>query len=135
MDEKQLLAPYWFRFTDPADVKEYDEDWYCYDESALIRLPSRTLVAYEQTFGAPLVDVMNGMREGSVFGNLCGSWIAMRMAGRDVRFADYSPVVYLLEWRTEDPHMAAKEGDEGKADSPADTPGPTVALDVSPVAE
>jgi hypothetical protein len=134
MDEQQLLAPYWFQFTDPDDVKEYGENWFCYDESQIIRLPSRTLVAYEQTFGAPLVEVMNGMRDGSVFGNLCGSWIALRLAGRDVKFADYSPVVYLLKWVTKDPHKVEDE-DEGKAGSPADTPGPTVALDVSPVAE
>lgn len=133
MREEQLLAPYWFRFTEPDDMEKYGKDWYLYDETALIRLPARVLVAYEQALDVPIPEIMNGMRQGSILGNWGATWIALRQAGRDVKLDDYSPVVALVEWTTGDPH-ANQALDSGK-DSPDPGPGPVVELDVSPLAE
>lgn len=132
MREEQLLAPYWFRFTELDDVEKYGKDWYLYDETALIRLPARTLVAYEQALDVPIPEIMNGMRQGSILGNWAATWIALRMAGRELKLDDYSPVVALVEWTTDDPH--ANEPMESGKDLPAPTPGAVVELDVSPVA-
>lgn len=109
------------------EVKLADEDaeryaapgWVRYNERALLALDARTLMRWEASIGAPLTDVMNGIREDSVFGDTCAAWIALRMAGLGPEeFVDFAPAIMLSQWR---PTPAAEDG-PGKA--PAPTPEP-----------
>jgi hypothetical protein len=132
INQRQLLVPYRFRFTDDADIKLYGDEWFVYHEAEIVRLPSRTLVAYEMATGLPLPDIMNGIRANSVLGNLAASWVALRLAGKDVAWADYSPLITFTVW--EEVPEEEREG-LGKADSRADIPGDSIVLNTSPPAE
>lgn len=129
INERQLLVPYRVRFTQDEDIKEYGDNWFVYDETALVRLPVATLMAYEQEMDRPLTAVLQGMRDGSVMGHLGAAWLAVRMAGGTVPWGMFTPAIMLAKWEK------VPEGGRGKAPSPAPTPGDTVALDVSPAAE
>lgn len=107
-----------FRFTAPDDVEKYGDQWFRYDEPALIKMAARDLMRYEAEIGAPLPDVLNGVRADSVFGDTCAAWIALRQAGRDDSFDSFSPAMMLADWRV------AERDAEGKAPTPeTDTPG------------
>jgi hypothetical protein len=138
INERQLLKPYQVQFAE-EDREQYGDGWYVYDETKIIRLPVGVLVAYEQEIGAPLTQVMQGMRDGTVFGNLAAAWLAMRMSGASDKagpFEQFSPLIMLANWQL------VPEDDQGK-DSPAEpalpspqesTPDRTVVLDTSPPA-
>lgn len=106
-----------FRFGTDEDRAAYGDGWLAYDEAALIRRPARDLMRFEGEIGAPLVDVLNGVRSDSVFGDTCAAWLALRLAGGDVAFADFSPTIMLTEWRL-------MEDEQGKAPTPEPEPHP-----------
>jgi hypothetical protein len=106
-----------FRFQQEADIERYGAGWHLYDENALIKLSARELMRLEGEIGAPLVDVLNGIRQDSVFGDTCAAFLALRLGGSDVKFADFEPAIMLTEWRL------AAPVEPGKAPTPeTDTP-------------
>ena len=118
MKQESLLRPLRFRFTADDDVKLYGDGWYVYDESELVRLPFRKLIALEAEVGR-LADVMNGVRGDTIAGTAAGVWLAVHLADADLagKFADFDPVVLLLEW-----DEAAPEADPSGPLDPTLTP-------------
>jgi hypothetical protein len=108
MNKKALLAPLQVRFTEPADVEQYGDGWFTYDELALVTTPARDLMRLEAELGVPLVDVMRGVRESSVLGDTAAAWVALRQSGADIAFEGFSPAIMLAEWRKA-PEPAADE--------------------------
>lgn len=105
-----------FRFQAPDDIDAYGADWHRYDERAILAMPAQTLIRMEAALGAPLTDVMNGVRESSVFGDTCAAWIALRLEGKSPdRFTDFSPAIMISEWRE---HQEAEVEEPGKAPTP-----------------
>lgn len=94
-----LIKAMQVRFVAPEDVERYGDDWHTYDELAIVTTPAKALMLLEGEIGAPLTEVMNGMRVSSVFGDTCAAWIALRMEGHSVPFADFNPAILLAEWR------------------------------------
>lgn len=91
-----------FRFTEPEDVARFGDGWRDYDEGRIVRLPARRLIELEQVLGVTLVAVLDGVRGDTVLGDLAGTWLALHVddpaaAGE---YADYTPVVPLIDWRT-----------------------------------
>ena len=137
-DRDALLKPLEFRFTEPQDVETYGDQWITYDELDIVTKDARTLMAWEAEIGASLSSVMNGVRESSVFGDTCAAWVALKLAGRDIRFAEFSPATMLLVWRRKpveegkDPGSPAPTPPDGE---PASGPLAIVALGTMPAAE
>jgi hypothetical protein len=136
-----LMKPLQVRFTEPDDVAAYGDDWYLYDELALVTRPARELMALEMEIGAPLTTVMDGVRESSIFGDTAAAWLAMKAAGSDVPFARFNPVIMLAEWRVlpvAEPGKAPAE-DSAPADSALTSTGTasgdTVVLSSTPPVE
>jgi len=117
MDERRLMAPIRFRFTEPEDIERWGGDWYVYDEHKLVRKPARELVQLEAELGMTLINAMNGFRSDSVLGNLAGCWMAVREvdAERAGPFDDFSPVIMLITYEAV-PAMEAE--DAGKDEGP-----------------
>lgn len=130
-----MLNPVQLRFRDDADIALYGEDWYLYDESAIVRLPAHRLVELEQTSGYPVRTMMAELRRHSVLGDLLVAWTAVWLVKPELAgdFDAFTPLTFAIEWR------AAKMDDLGKDDvsspdtSPTD-PTPTVALVTMPAA-
>lgn len=122
ISNKPTLLDLDLRFTAPDDIETYGDRWYRYDERALLARPAQELIRLENAIGAPLTDVMNGIREDSVFGDTCAAWLALEAAGKapDV-FREFSPAIMLSQWRK---HVEEQE-DPGKAS----TPEPASAVD------
>lgn len=118
MKQESLLPPLRFRFTEPDDVKAYGDGWYVYDESEIVRLPFRRLVALEAEVGK-LADVMNGVRGDTIAGTAASVWLAVHLADADLagKFADFDPVVLLLDW-----DEATPEADPSGPLDPTPTP-------------
>lgn len=114
MDEKRLLAPLRFRFTEPEDTGRYGARWYVYDEHKLVRKPARDLVGLEAELGMTLISAMNGFRADSALGNLAGCWMAVREVDpeRAGLFDDFSPMIMLVAYEP----VPADEVDQGKAE-------------------
>ena len=98
MRSVSLMAPYRFRFTEPADAQQFGDGWFVYDEARIVKLPARQLARMEAELGQPIVTVMDGFRNDTVMGRLACTWLAIYLQDPDLagRFADYSPVVLLL---------------------------------------
>ena len=139
MDKQSLLKPVEFRFTTPEDIEKYGADWYRYDELAICSLSARTLIELETEMDTPLASVMDGFRQDSVFGALAASWLALHMTGKRIPFAEFDPLVMLLEWRIASVVEPGKEpaGGSDPVDSlPPESPRPptdTVLLPTMPV--
>lgn len=119
MNKQALLAPLQVRFTEDKDVGQWGSDWYVYDELALVTTPARDLMRLEAELGVPLVDVMEGVRSSSVLGDTGAAWLALRMAGVDITFLEFSPAIMLAEWR-----KRPDEVDEGKDPGAVSLPTP-----------
>jgi hypothetical protein len=100
MDKTALLKPLQIRFTEPADIEAYGDDWHTYDELDLVTRPARDLIRLEAEIGITLVDAMRGVREDSALGNTVCAWLAVRAGGSNVAFAEFSPAIMLAQWRT-----------------------------------
>jgi hypothetical protein len=112
-----LLKPLRFRFTDAQDIADYGERWYIYDESAITSMRARDLMPLEQELGLPLADVMNGVRQSSIMGDMAGAWLALKLdpefGDKAPAFADFNPVVMLLKWSA----VPAEEMEAGKEET------------------
>jgi len=119
-----LLRPLRFRFTHAADIQEYGDDWHVYNEAEWTALPARELMRYEIEIGIPLVDVMDGVRKSSAFGDLAASWLALKLEGSALRFSDYNPHVMMIEWeRVPQDETEPEDVSEGKAPAPESSEG------------
>lgn len=120
MDKSGVIAPLQVRFVDPEDIEKYGDDWYTYDELDIITTPAKTLMLLEGEIGAPLAQVMDGVRESSIFGDTAGAWLALRFAGKSVKFSEFNPAIMLAQWRSKPAEEAP-----GKAEGPEiQTPAP-----------
>lgn len=134
MREIEALGAIEFRFTDPDDVKVYSDRWYRYEEEKLIRTPAHELIKLEHELEMPIVDVMNGVRLRTVLGDLGAAWLGVRAADPELagKFADFNPLVMLIEWRPAVEPEAEEEAegkDEDQRPSP-DAGSPPVASHV-----
>lgn len=95
-----FIKPLRFRFTAAEDVALYGDRWWVYDESAWAELPARRLMALEQAIGAPLVEVMAGVRASSAFGDMAAAWLAMTLDPETLvgAYATFNPHTMLMEW-------------------------------------
>lgn len=95
-----LIKPLRFRFLAAEDIDRYGNRWWTYDESQWTQLPARRLMLLEQQIGAPLVDVMNGIRVSSTFGDMAAAWLAMAL-DPDTSVGSYesfNPRTMMMEW-------------------------------------
>lgn len=101
MRASQAYPPIEFRFLHDEDIAKYGDRWWLYNESALIRMPVRSLIELESALGMPLVSAMNGIRMKTVLGDTAGAWMAIRAADPELAgsFDDFNPLIMLTEWR------------------------------------
>jgi hypothetical protein len=122
MDASKIYKPVEFRFTDPADVAAYGDQWYRYAEGDLVRKSARELIELEGMLGMPILDVMNGMRASTILGDTACAWLGVRAVDEKLAgsFDDFNPIALLIEWRPEDPGKAkAGTAEEATPDAPA----------------
>lgn len=122
MRADEVWPPIEVQFSEEGgDREKYGDRWYRYDEESLVRRPVRELVQLEGMIGSPLVDVMNGVRVRSTFGNLAAAWIAVRATDPDLagKFEDFQPLIVLAAWRpAEDEEMDEGKAEDGGTESP-----------------
>lgn len=94
----RLLPPMRFRFLDDEDKAKYGEDWFVYDESALVRVPARELVEIERQIGMSVRDMLTRGRYQFADAELAGMWVARRLGGVDEPFDKFEPLVLLVDW-------------------------------------
>jgi hypothetical protein len=87
-----------FRFTEPDDVAKYGGDWTVYDEDALLRLPTGRLIGFEKATGMSIARMIVLLRDDYVEAKRAATWIARHLAGAPEPFADYDPLVMLIEF-------------------------------------
>jgi hypothetical protein len=111
MEKHEALPAIEMKFTDPADVEKFGEDWYTYDEKSLITRPARELMVMEHALGIGLFDVMNGVRARTVLGDTAAAWIAVREKDPELAgdFNEFNPVTMLIIWRGKGKAPAAPE--------------------------
>ena len=93
----KLWPPLRFRFHED-DRERYGDDWYVYDEAALLRIPAPELVEIEQTVGMSVPTMLMRARQNFTDANLAATWVARRLAGVKEPFAKYQPLVLLIDW-------------------------------------
>lgn len=105
---EKAYPPMEYRFTEPADVARYGDRWWTWDEASLIRLPARILIRLEAEIGMPLIDVMNGVRVGSVLGDTAAAWVAVNLVDPQLagEFDEFDPATLTLQWRKVEPGKA-----------------------------
>lgn len=116
-----LIRPIQVRFVAPDDIEAYGDDWHTYDEAAILALPARELILLEKEMDTPLIDVMNGVRKNSIFGDTCSAWLALKAGGHAVTFADFNPAIALAEWRAA-PVVPGKDPVSSPAPMPSGDP-------------
>jgi hypothetical protein len=132
---EQALRPLQVRFTEPADVEEYGDGWFTYDELAILTTSARELIEIEQQIGVALPRVLDSIRAEQVFGDLASAWIAVRASGNPVPFDRFSPMIMLADWRirpddeTESPGKSSPPGTGGSGQPD------TVSLPIMPPVE
>lgn len=144
MDASQALGPVMFRFTDPEDVELYGDRWYCHNESKLIRMRARDLIALESLMGMPIVDAMNGARMHTTLGDLAAAWLGVRAYDPDLagEFEEFNPLTLAITWANP-ADVDPEEVNKGKAPEPetdsapptTSAPADTVILPTLPIAE
>lgn len=118
---RKFLQPLRFKFEHPDDVKAYGDDWYVYDEYAIVNLPGQQLVEFEQEMdGTKIVEIFNGFRDDNMIGLIGSAWLAVKMSARanllPENFSDFSPHMIMSDWE----RVPADE--LGKESAPPSTP-------------
>lgn len=113
----ELWAPRRFRFTEEADVAAYGDDWWTWDEAALTRLRGRELAVLEDAVDLSVPLIMQMLRGESTLGKLAAMWIALHMAGHDVKYADFNPVALAVRWEESPPSPLDGSGEDPAPDS------------------
>jgi len=134
----KALEPVDFKFTDPDDVKKYGDRWFTYDESSILRLPGRELLALEEEFGVPLPTILNGYRHNSVLGDLGVTWLGVRAVDAKLAgsFEDFTPICMAIEWRkTPGKSEEAEQHEDGSSPSMTSEKTDTVVLQTLPIEE
>jgi hypothetical protein len=126
----QLLPPYRFRFTEAEDVAAYGDRWWTWDEGAVARLAGREMIALEETVGLTIVEVFRDANRDATGGKLAAMWIALHLAGHEVAWPDFNPMVLLSTWELvpEEPAPGPLDGGSGEAQPTPDSgssPEPT----------
>lgn len=116
VDKDALILPMEVQFA-PEDQETLGDQWYTYDELAIVTLPAPKLIELEAEMGATVVSVLQGFRQDSTFGSLTASWLAVKMAGMDIPFRDFRPLVLLAKWR-----QAEAPGKPGPSPTSPDSP-------------
>lgn len=113
-----------FRFH-PDDHQRYGDGWTVFDQRALGRLPVAELVEIEQTIGMSVRVLLDRLASDYADAHLAATWLARRMAGVTEDFADFNPLVLLVDWEP----VPAGDADppEPAADSTSSTPETTPA--------
>lgn len=93
-----LSSPRRWRFTEPADVEAYGDQWWRWDPAAVSRLPARQLIAIEEAIDIPWVTVIAAQRARTTLGVLAALWISMQQAGTTVPWGEFNPLVFTTEW-------------------------------------
>lgn len=87
-----------FRFTDPADVAAYGDEWRTWDESDVYALRSRELIELEDQLDMPLLLAIRAFRGDAVLGRLAVMWIVLHLGGHKVSWQDFDPLALEVEW-------------------------------------
>lgn len=115
MDEKALLSPMEVEFTAPADVKRWPGQWR-YAEEEIVRMPALVLADWEDEMNMKIISIFQGLRVDGVRATLGAAWLALKMAGEDVAWADFTPTILLTDW-------TAVVQDEGKVSTDEEATG------------
>jgi hypothetical protein len=134
MDKDAMLAPSRFRFTDPDDIAAYGDEWITYDELSIISRRSKELVALEIEAGGSLAAIFNGLRAGTTFGEMGAAWLGLRCAGKAVKFAEFDPIVHLMEWE-QIPEGEVTGKSSASDEAPTTSTTPPVSLTSLPAVE
>jgi hypothetical protein len=116
-----------FRFTDPADVERFGDDWIVWDEEPPLRLPARALAQLEAELGVRLGRVVALARINDTMANLAAIWLSIRAKDPDVAgpYDDFDVQVYFTEWEelpVEEAETAAPLDLTPSPDSPPSPP-------------
>lgn len=115
----RLLPTVRLRLGEP-DWERYGDQWWTYDEAALVRLPVQELIAIEgelrRELGLTLQGAMLGYRQGAIDGTLALLWVARRLGGVTEPLAEFAPLVMLAE---------AEVPGSGDVDPPASPSSPS----------
>lgn len=84
----------------------YGDEWYAFDESALLSKPSSELIALEAAMdGYTIGDLLVGISRRSTGAMRAALWIARKLTHHDIeKYADFDPVVWLAQTRVVDEH-------------------------------
>lgn len=98
-----LLKPIRVRMTDPADVAQYGDRWWIYDEQAIAHRPVRDLIAWERQLGVPLSSLMLQFRADGIAGNHAALWLAVVMTCEQEDlpvppYKDFNPLIMFTQW-------------------------------------
>lgn len=116
-----LWPPMRFRFTAEADVAEYGDGWWTWDEVALAGRPARELIAFEEVVDVEFPRLVRRLHDGGdTVAHLAAMWIAVRLAGREVAWNDFNPAVWLTKWEPV-PLGRAEAPDSGEPPKPDST--------------
>jgi len=84
------------------DHERYGDAWCVYDESALSRVPARQLIEIEAAIGMSIPAMLSRLRDPEsprhTEANLAVTWVARRLAGITEPYAEYEPMVLLIDW-------------------------------------
>lgn len=122
MEKDSLIPAMEVRFTEKVDTDIYGDQWFTYDEVAILSLPARDLIRLEVAMGSPMPSVMKAFRTDSAYGNLCAAWLAVRQSGNDIAFTEFNPIISFAEWRAKE---SGDESDPGKASTSGPESGPS----------
>lgn len=121
----QPARPLRFRFTDEQDIAAYGDGWWLWDETEVSRLRGREMIDLEEATDVPLLAVFRLLRKESALANMAAMWIALHRGGHPVKWADFNPIIPLVEW-DEVPATAPLDSGEAPAPDSDSSPAPSM---------
>jgi len=112
----RLFPPMRWKFADPDDVAQYGDGWWTWDERGLARMRGRELIALEAAVDMAVPAIIRGLREDDTAANLAAMWISMHLAGHDVDWPSFNPMVLTAEWELA-PDVPLESGGDPTPDS------------------
>jgi hypothetical protein len=105
---------------DDAKKYAYGDEWYSFDEGALLDLPASDLIALETAMDYTLGELLAGLGRRSTQALRAALWISRKRAHPDVeKFKDFNPQVWHMQSRVVDGDGNVVELDEDGAPVPA----------------
>lgn len=109
-----------------ADWERYGDQWWTFDEAALVKLRSRDLIALDDALrvglGLNVATALAAYHRGETRGALAVMWLARRLAGVDEPLDGFDPLVWLAETSMEPAGDADPPG-SGSSPSPQSEAG------------